>query len=89
MADAMLRKDSLMENAPHTDISALQKEQQKASKKTTKPPTVVASADKSASTVSSRMEQSRNIPAKWPLSQQAVLPLQRLVVVLIMRLSLF
>ena len=60
----MLRKDSLMENAPHTDISASQKEQQKASKKTTKPPTVAASADKSASSVSSRMEQSRNIPAK-------------------------
>lgn len=53
-----------MENAPHTDISASQKEQQKASKKTTKPPTVAASADKSASTVCSRMEQSSNIPAK-------------------------
>ena len=60
----MLRKDSLTENAPHTDISASQKQQQKASKKTTKPPTVAAGADKSASTVSSRMEQSRNIPAK-------------------------
>lgn len=60
----MLRKDSLMEDAPHTDISASQKEQQNASKKTTKPPTVAASTDKSASTSSSRMEQSRNIPAK-------------------------